>query len=200
MIAYLLSAAAALAGYLIGSVNLSIIFSRLKGTDIRTVGSGNAGATNTLRTMGKGFAAVVFIFDILKGFLPAFVLAKLFFTQQAYIYAVFAVVGHCFPLYFGFKGGKGVSTAIGALLAITPQAAGLILIEFIVILLLFRYVSLASIVAAFNAPFFAVYFSNDGLMLIAVICIVLIVIIKHKANIIRIREGSEKSIFGKKKS
>ncbi len=200
MIAYLLSAAAALAGYLIGSVNLSIIFSRLKGADIRTVGSGNAGATNTLRTMGKGFAAAVFIFDILKGFLPAFVLTKMFLTHQAYVYAVFAVVGHCFPLYFGFKGGKGVSTAIGALLAIAPQAAGLILIEFIVMLLLFRYVSLASITAAINAPFFAAHFSHDSLLLIAVVCIVLIVIFKHKANIIRIREGCENAVFGKKKS
>lgn len=199
MLPYLLTAAAALAGYLTGSVNLSIIFSRLRGRDIRTEGSGNAGATNTLRTMGKGLAATVFLFDILKGFLPAFILTRAFFTQQAYVYAVFAVVGHCFPLYFGFRGGKGVSTAIGALFAIAPQAACMILIEFIVILLLFRYVSLASITAAFNAPFFALYFSHDSLMILSVAVIVLIVIFKHRSNIIRIREGAEKPIFGKRK-
>jgi glycerol-3-phosphate acyltransferase PlsY len=199
MTAYVLLAAAALAGYLIGSVNLSIIFSKMKGTDIRKMGSGNAGSTNTLRTMGKGFAAVVFIFDILKGFLPTFILCRLFMQNQACIYAFFAVIGHCFPLYFGFKGGKGVATAIGAVFALSVPTALMVLAEFVIVLLLFRYVSVASIVAAFNLPFFAYYFTDNLLLLECVCCIALIVIAGHKSNIIRVREGTENALFGKKK-
>lgn len=193
----LLSAAA---GYLIGSVNLSIVFSRLRGKDIRSVGSGNAGATNVLRTMGKGFAAAVFVFDVLKGFLPAFLLMSRGKEYAACAYAVFAVVGHCYPLYFKFKGGKGVSTAIGALCAIALPAAAMTVVEFVFVLLLFRYVSLASVVAAFNLPFFAYHFAgeNAGAQILAVVCLALLVIWKHRANIVRIREGCETPLFGKK--
>ena len=113
--------AAALLGYLIGSINLSIILSKNKGKDIREMGSGNAGTTNTLRTMGKGAAAIVLLFDVLKGCLvPLFLIIAgpkawmpIFETTcltMAYIYALFAVIGHCFPIYYGFKGGKGVLT------------------------------------------------------------------------------------------
>ncbi len=190
---------AALAGYLIGSINLSIVFSRTKGKDIREMGSGNAGTTNTLRTMGKGYAAIVFVFDFLKGFLPALILCKLDFAAAGYAYGLLAIVGHCFPIYYGFKGGKGVAAAIGVLLAIDTVPALIVLAEFIILVALFRYVSLGSIVAAINAPILTFFvYRGNYILLAAVTLLALLVIVKHKENIVRLRNGEEKPIFGKK--
>lgn len=191
--------AAAVGGYLAGSINLSIIISKLKGKDIRTMGSGNAGSTNTLRTMGKGYAAVVFIFDILKGVLPALVLKLAGFEYASYAYGILAVIGHCFPLYFGFKGGKGVATAIGVLFVIDAIPACIIVCEFIIILMLFRFVSLASVVAALNLPLITFYvYSENTVLVIASSLMAVLVIWNHRGNITRIRDGCEKPIFGKK--
>ncbi len=196
---FIIIAAAAVCGYLIGSVNLSIIASRLKGRDIRTMGSGNAGSTNTLRTMGKGWAAAVFLFDILKGVVPALIFKLNGYEYAAYAYGFFAIIGHCFPLYFGFKGGKGVATAIGVLLVIDTIPALLILFEFIVILLLFRFVSVASIVAAVNLPIITFFEHSDNIVLFIVsIVMAVLVVWNHRSNVIRVREGNEKAIFGKK--
>lgn len=208
-IVYYLIAAAL--GYLIGSVNLSIVISRKRGKDIREMGSGNAGTTNTLRTMGKSTAAVVFLFDILKGCLvPLFLICagpcdwmpivKNVCDCMAYIYALFAVVGHCFPLYYGFKGGKGIATAAGALLAISPLATLLALGEFVLLMVLFRYVSLSSIVAAINiAVFTAMLYPGEARLLTITILIAALATYKHKTNIMRLRNGEESTMFYKKK-
>lgn len=202
---------AAALGYLIGSVNLSIILSRGKGKDIREMGSGNAGTTNTLRTMGKGAAAMVFLFDILKGCLIPLVLIVIgskpwmpiyvsTCESMAYIYALFAVIGHCFPLYYGFKGGKGIATAAGALLVISPAATGIALVEFVVLMVLFRYVSLSSIVAVMNIVIFTALLYPGELRLLAVtLAIAVLAIYKHKTNIVRLRNGEESTMFYKKK-
>ena len=202
---------AAIAGYLIGSINLSIILSKGKGKDIREMGSGNAGTTNTLRTMGKGAAAMVVVFDILKGCLVPLVLIltgdkpwmPIFVTTcltMAYIYAFFAVVGHCFPLYYGFKGGKGIATAAGALLVISPAATGLALVEFVVLMVLFRYVSLSSIVAVMNIVIFTALLYPGQLRLLTItLAIAILAIYKHKSNIVRLRKGEESTMFYKKK-
>lgn len=202
---------AAIAGYLIGSINLSIILSRGKGKDIREMGSGNAGTTNTLRTMGKGAAAMVLVFDILKGCLVPLVLilvgAKpwmpIFVTtclSMAYIYAFFAVVGHCFPLYYGFKGGKGIATAAGALLVISPAATGIALVEFVILMVLFRYVSLSSIVAVMNIVVFtALLYPGQARLFTITLAIAILAIYKHKTNIVRLRNGEESTMFYKKK-
>ena len=202
---------AAIAGYLIGSINLSIILSKGKGKDIREMGSGNAGTTNTLRTMGKGAAAMVFVFDILKGCLVPLVLIltgdkpwmPIFVTTcltMAYIYAFFAVVGHCFPLYYGFKGGKGIATAAGALLVISPAATGIALVEFVVLMVLFRYVSLSSIVAVMNIVIFTAFLYPGQLRLLTItLAIAILAIYKHKSNIVRLRNGEESTMFYKKK-
>lgn len=202
---------AAVLGYLIGSVNLSIILSKGKGKDIREMGSGNAGTTNTLRTMGKGAAAMVLVFDVLKGCLIPLVLIHtgskswmpIFVTtclSMAYIYAFFAVVGHCFPLYYGFKGGKGIATAAGALLVISPAATGLALVEFVLLMVLFRYVSLSSIVAVMNIVVFtALLYPGQARLLVVTIAIAILAIYKHKTNIVRLRNGEESTMFYKKK-
>lgn len=202
--------AAAVLGYLIGSVNLSIILSRGKGKDIREMGSGNAGTTNTLRTMGKGAAVAVLLFDVLKGCLIPLIIilvAKpnpwIFVTtchSMAYIYALFAVVGHCFPLYYGFKGGKGIATAAGALLVISPAATGIALVEFVLLMVLFRYVSLSSIVAVMNIVVFtALIYPGETRLLAVTLAIAVLAIYKHKTNIVRLRNGEESTMFYKKK-
>ena len=202
---------AAAFGYLIGSVNLSIILSKGKGKDIREMGSGNAGTTNTLRTMGKGAAAMVLLFDVLKGCLIPLVLIlvsnkawmPIYVTtceSMAYIYAFFAVVGHCFPLYYGFKGGKGIATAAGALLVISPAATTLALVEFVILMVLFRYVSLSSIVAVMNIVVFtALLYPGEARLLAITVAIAILAIYKHKTNIVRLRNGEESTMFYKKK-
>ena len=206
---------AAIAGYLIGSLNLAIVMSRGMGKDIREMGSGNAGTTNALRTMGKGAAAMVLVFDILKGSIIPIVLRlfadSIYYSSgnyllanalltMAYIYALFAVIGHCYPLYYKFKGGKGIATAAGALLVISTPATLMALVEFIIIVLLFRYVSLASIVAVINIPLFT-YFTAPGEMrlMTVTILIALLALFKHRSNVVRLREGTESPLFGKKK-
>ncbi len=202
--------AMAVLGYLLGSVNLSIILSKGKGKDIREMGSGNAGTTNTLRTMGKGAAAAVLIFDVLKGCLVPLVLILtanvnpwIYVTtchSMAYIYAFFAVVGHCFPLYYGFKGGKGIATAAGALLVISPAATGIALVEFVLLMVLFRYVSLSSIVAVMNIVVFtALLYPGEARLLVVTLAIAILAIYKHKTNIVRLRDGEESTMFYKKK-
>ena len=202
---------AAVLGYLIGSINLSIILSKGQGKDIREMGRGNAGTTNTLRTMGKGAAAVVLLFDVVKGCLIPLVLLiagskdwmPIYVTTcecMAYIYAFFAVVGHCFPLYYGFKGGKGIATAAGALLVISPAATGIALVEFVILMVLFRYVSLSSIVAVMNiAVFTYLLYPGEARLLVITLAIAILAIYKHKTNIVRLRNGEESTMFYKKK-
>lgn len=201
---------AAVLGYLIGSVNLSIVLSRGKGKDIREMGSGNAGTTNTLRTMGKGAAVMVLLFDLLKGALIPLLLILtansnpwIYVTTcetMAYIYAFFAVVGHCFPVYYGFKGGKGIATAAGALLVISPAATGVALVEFVILMILFRYVSLSSIVAVLNIVVFtALLYPGEARLLVITVAIAALAIYKHKTNIVRLRNGEESTMFYKKK-
>ncbi|MGM9552164.1 MAG: glycerol-3-phosphate 1-O-acyltransferase PlsY [Clostridia bacterium] len=201
---------AAVLGYLLGSVNLSIILSKGKGKDIREMGSGNAGTTNTLRTMGKGAAVMVLLFDILKGCLVPLILILTASSNpwiyvstcrsMAYIYAFFAVVGHCFPLYYGFKGGKGIATAAGALFVISPLATCLALLVFVILMVLFRYVSLSSIVAVINVVIFtALLYPGEARLLTVTIAIAILTIYKHKTNIVRLRNGEESTMFYKKK-
>lgn len=201
---------AAVLGYLIGSLNLAIVMSRGMGKDIREMGSGNAGTTNALRTMGKGAAAMVLVFDILKGALiPLLLILTAKDNPWIYIdtcksmaglYGLFAVVGHCYPLYYKFKGGKGIATAAGVLMVIAPISTLIALVVFVVMVLLFRYVSLASIVAVLNIPIYTyLIYQGEERILAVTIAIALLALFKHRANVIRLREGTESPLFGKKK-
>ncbi len=113
----------ALIGYLLGSINSAVIISRIKGKDIRTVGSGNAGATNILRTFGKGAAGLVFLIDILKGVLAVLHGRAIGGDYGSYLGGFLAVIGHNFPLYFGFRGGKGIVTSLAVMLSVAPTEA-----------------------------------------------------------------------------
>ncbi|MEG0339510.1 MAG: glycerol-3-phosphate 1-O-acyltransferase PlsY, partial [Oscillospiraceae bacterium] len=158
LIASLMSA---LLAYLLGSINFAIIISKLcYRKDIRTFGSGNAGMTNVLRTFGKGAAAATLIGDIAKGTVGVLFGRTIFILISAesnplygaYIAAIFAVLGHLFPIYFKFKGGKGVSVATGALLAIEPTLIIALVVIFLIVFLCSKMVSLASVICAISYP------------------------------------------------
>ncbi len=187
-------------GYLFGSLNFAIIYSKLRRDDIRNHGSGNAGTTNVLRTYGKGAAALVLILDISKGVI-AVIVSRLFFDNAILdcCAALGAVLGHNFPLYYHFKGGKGVATSLAVLLALHWPTALIGLATFIVIAIITRYVSLSSILAAVAAVtasfiFFKVNEFSIFCAIIGTLCIA-----RHHQNIARLVKGTENKLGQKKK-
>ncbi|WP_367926107.1 glycerol-3-phosphate 1-O-acyltransferase PlsY [uncultured Ruthenibacterium sp.] len=208
--------------YLLGSLSFSVIVSKgLYHQDIRKFGSGNAGMTNVLRTFGKKAAALTIVGDIGKGIL-AVVLAKWFFQSELacensyflgaifgiYLAAFFAVIGHVYPLYFGFKGGKAVSVATGTIVAISPIMVLPLLVIFFGVLAIGKMVSLSSICCAAAYPIvtFLYYYLFEESSVSAILTATLgaaimggLVIWLHRSNIVRIRNGTEYKFFQKKK-
>lgn len=197
----------ALFAYLMGSLNTSILVSKLFGQgDIRTKGSGNAGATNTLRVIGAKAAILVVIGDALKG-IVAVLVSKLIgiyifelsdVSLPMLISAVSVVLGHVFPLYFGFRGGKGIMTSISVIFILDWHIGLILFAIFAVFILCFNYVSLASCVCAFCYPFIVLWLHNgDIAFFISAIIIAFIAIIKHRTNIVRLLNGTESKLFKK---
>ncbi len=190
---------ACVAAYLLGSVNTSIILSKLKGKDIRKEGSGNAGATNTLRVMGKKAAAIVALFDALKGIIAVLVARLLCSIEDAplavYLSALFVMLGHVYPIFFGFRGGKGVMTTI-AVIFMLDWRIGLILFAFcIAIMLITRYVSLGSCIGAALFPVLvAVFHTENTAFIIISVLIGALAIFKHRTNIVRLVKGNESKL------
>ncbi len=193
--------------YLLGSIPFGFLLVLLvRKEDIRAQGSGNIGATNVMRSGAKGLGALTFLLDTGKGIVSVLLAEYLVrnsgaaMLQNAAILAGFcAIVGHIFPVWLGFKGGKGVATALGVFLALSPLAALAALAIFLIVFLFTRYVSLASIFAAVALPFLTLFLSpvaHTSLFRIVVFCCSALVIAKHKANIIRLARGSEYR-FGK---
>lgn len=200
--------AVAIIAYFIGSINFSVIISKkVAGFDLREKGSKNAGTTNMLRTVGKKAALVVLICDILKGVI-AILIAKLMTSGEnqaigVQIAAVAVVLGHTFPIFFGFKGGKGVATSIGILLVINWQIGLICIVYGVLILLLTRMVSLGSITAALLFPvltiFIRTHYIADGAgYTIFGIIMAIIILFNHRSNIKRLNEGTENRISFKK--
>ena len=200
----------AVIAYAIGSVNFSIIFSKkFAGFDVREKGSGNAGTTNMLRSAGKGLAVLTLICDILKGIvavLVAYWIGKIATTVKPEILiqlaGFFAIVGHTFPVYFGFKGGKGVATSLGILLLVNWQI-GLICLVFALLVMIFsRMVSLGSIMAALLFPVLTIFITEhyivDGNYIIFGIAMAILVIFNHRSNLKRIYKGEENKLSFKK--
>jgi acyl phosphate:glycerol-3-phosphate acyltransferase len=189
--------------YLLGSIPFGYILVRIfKKEDIRSTGSGNIGATNVLRSGAKGLGFATLLLDLGKAFL-AVRLARYLAPGDydlAVAAAVAAILGHVFPLWLGFRGGKGVASALGVFLALTWPSALCILAIFTVIFLLTRYVSLASIIASATLPLFALYFvpQRSPIVVAGWIFIPLLIIVKHHQNIRRLLSGTE-SRFGKAK-
>jgi glycerol-3-phosphate acyltransferase PlsY len=188
-------------GYLLGSLSFAtLLFKAATGKDIRAEGSGNAGATNVLRSHGKGLALAVAALDIGKGALAVW-LVRLVTADPVYAAAAgfAAVVGHVFPLFYGFKGGKGVATAVGAFLALAPLATVVCVAVFVAIVALTRYVSLASIVSMCLLPPVAGLLFHAPLPVIAAAAAVaVLVVVKHTDNLKRLAAGTERKLGAKK--
>jgi glycerol-3-phosphate acyltransferase PlsY len=204
----------AVSAYLLGSIPTGFLVAKAKGIDIQKSGSGNIGATNAMRVLGKPAGIFVMIMDAAKGYV-ACILAAIYFNQfvpgpdhfdDAYwilsgrlmlIAGIFAVLGHNYPCWLKFKGGKGIATTAGVYLALAPVALGIALAAFILTVLITRYVSLGSIIAAIVLPV-AVWFTKANLFLeIVTIALCALAIYKHKSNIQRLMAGTENCI-GKK--
>ena len=176
--------------YLLGSIPFGLILTRLSGKgDLRSVGSGNIGATNVLRTGSKGLAAATLLLDAAKG-TAAVLLAREFAPGFEQVAAAGAMVGHLYPVWLRFRGGKGVATLLGVLAALLPMAAIVYAVVWISLLLLTRVSSVAGMVAAVSAPLSAVMLGHRELALLLVGLGVLVVW-KHRENLARLRNGTE---------
>lgn len=177
--------------YLIGSIPFSYLISRLKGVDIRTKGSGNVGATNVFRTLGPGVAAAALTGDLLKGVLAAWIGAAAGGGWLVAACAVAAVAGHCFPVFLGFRGGKGVATSAGVILYLFPIQLLILLAVFVVLVLLLRWVSLASVTAAVMFPILILFSEKPLHLIILSLLMAVMVVYRHRENIERLRNGTE---------
>jgi acyl phosphate:glycerol-3-phosphate acyltransferase len=198
-----LPALAALAAYLVGSLSFAVIVSRAMGlSDPRTYGSGNPGATNVLRSGSRKAAILTLVLDALKGYVPV-LLAVVFGPRHGLgegtvaLVALAAFLGHLYPVFFRFRGGKGVATAAGTLFGIDPLLGAATLATWLIIAAFFRYSSLASIVAAVFAPFWQLLTDGAGPIAFALIAMALLLVWRHEANIKRLFAGTESRLGGK---
>lgn len=227
MMIYLVIAVVAVASYLIGSINFSIILSKIiSGRDIRESGSGNAGATNMLRTHGKKMGVVTLLLDVAKGVIAILVAlyikqiiynGDILYEQRAvynyqfenilsllqYIAGVFVILGHNFPLYFGFKGGKGVATSLGVVLMLDWEIGLIVMVIALAVMAVTRYVSLGSIIggAAYIIIEIVKAIVTGEYEIIQIICVIIIgglLIVRHHANIKRLLNGTENKLNLKK--
>ncbi|MGL5358824.1 MAG: glycerol-3-phosphate 1-O-acyltransferase PlsY [Shewanella sp.] len=187
------------AAYVAGSVSSAVLVCRIRGLpDPRTQGSGNPGATNVLRIGGASSAAMVLFFDMLKGALPTYLAYLMGINAISLgIIAIAACLGHIYPLFFGFKGGKGVATAFGAMAPIGDDLAICLLASWVVLLLISRYSSLAAMITALLAPLYTWWL--DDRFTIPVAMLSTLIIIRHRENIQRLLKGEEAKISRKKR-
>ena len=182
--------------YLLGAFPTGFLLVKLTSRrDIREVGSGSTGATNVLRYGGWKLAIPVLLIDGLKGFLPAILATALFDDQKVAALAVLvAVIGHCYPVYLKFRGGKGVATSLGGYLYLAPRSLIISLGLTLILLLLFRYVSLASLAGLLSFPFWTLLTFENNLLFWTGLLIFLVIFIRHRQNINRLIAGTERKL------
>lgn len=187
--------------YLCGAIPFGYIIAKVFGkVDIRTIGSGNTGATNVYRSISKPLGVLTLILDLLKGFIPVYCTMALNPDSSWLIISVafITIIGHIFTVFLNFKGGKGVATGCGVFLALNPLAILICFLVFVLVLAMFRYVSLASIMAAVMLPV-SLYFLNSMREIIIFASIIsILVIVRHSSNIKRLLNGTENKIYGTK--
>ena len=184
--------------YLIGSLPFALILTKLSGFgDIRNIGSGNVGATNVLRTGNKLLAIIVLSLDILKGLIP-YLIINIYFNELSLLNKIFlchfAVIGHIYPIWLKFKGGKGVATYIGFLFGLNPYIAISFLLIWLVVAYMSKYSSLGSLVGIFVAPTYFIFINFNFNISIFFIYLTFVIVIKHKENIKRLINKTESKI------
>jgi glycerol-3-phosphate acyltransferase PlsY len=178
--------------YLLGSIPSGYIVGALAGVDIRKAGSGNIGATNVARVIGKKRGLLTLIADIGKGFIPVFVASQIGFSHTTVAFvAILAFLGHLYPVFLKFQGGKGVATALGALLALAPMATVILMVIFALVAVSSRLVSLSSIVAALAAPITLWSLSYSPPIIAMGVFFAVMIIVRHRDNIRRLVAGTE---------
>lgn len=189
-----------LLSYLIGCFPSAYFLGRMyKNIDIRNHGSGNSGSTNALRVMGTKLGILTLVIDVLKGVLAVLIGRLILGAQGGLVAGVLVVLGHNFPIFLKFKGGKGVATSIGVLLVLTWQTALVVVIIGVIVIIISRYVSLGSLLGAASAPITVVLAMEtmDKPLFITVVMLASLLIVRHKANILRLCKGEENK-FGNK--
>ena len=190
--------AALVFGYLLGSIPFGIVFTRLAGApDIRAIGSGNIGATNVLRTGRKGLAAATLLADVLKGTVAVLVTTWLWGRDAGLVAGIGAFVGHLFPVWLGFKGGKGVATYIGVLLGVAWPAVAVFALVWAMVAAALRYSSAAGLTASAITPAFLLYWTRDPAVALLFFALTSLLWIMHRANIARLLTGGEPKIGAK---
>ena len=191
--------------YLVGSINFGLILGYLQGLDLRSQGSGNAGATNALRILGTRSGIFVFIGDALKGYLALYVCNLILFQQESLLFSssdylflalIFSLIGHCYPIWFNFRGGKGAATALGAFLFIDPYFTVFPIIGFLVVFLISRFVGLSTI-SAFFILFLQTFFIDHGVhhnFHAFSLVIFLFIFYTHRTNIKSMFKGTEEKL------
>lgn len=180
--------------YLIAAIPTGVVIARLMGgEDVRQKGSGNIGATNVYRVAGKLAGVLTLVGDTLKGFLPLLAFKTWLepTPTQLGIASAIAILGHCYPVYLKFKGGKGVATALGIFLVISPKAVFFALIVFILTVAITRYISLGSVLAALSAPLVILLLNHQQPIFLATLFIAALVTWRHNSNIRRLLDGTE---------
>lgn len=180
--------------YLIAAIPTGVVLARLMGgEDVRQKGSGNIGATNVYRVAGKLAGVLTLVGDTLKGFLPLLAFKTWLepTPTQLGIASAVAILGHCYPVYLKFKGGKGVATALGIFLVLSPKAVFFALIVFILTVTITRYISLGSVLAALSAPLVILLLNHPQPIFLATLFIAALVIWRHNSNIRRLLDGTE---------
>lgn len=187
-----------IASYLIGSISPSYLLVKLvNNSDIRNYGSGNAGSTNVMRYLGKKYALIVFIIDFFKGFLTVFFIKQSLGLEAATISGIFIILGHVFPIFLKFKGGKGAASTIGIYLCLFPKVMILSCILCLILLYFTRYVSLSSVLVTFLITPFMIVFDYKKEVLIYTLFYTALITYSHRGNIKRIINGTERRV-GKK--
>jgi acyl phosphate:glycerol-3-phosphate acyltransferase len=187
--------------YLMGSIPTAFWYAKVfHGIDIRQHGSGNVGATNSLRVLGKKAGAIVLIFDLLKGLIPILLAKNLGYNEEmTFVVGIASIIGHVWPVFAGFKGGKGIATSLGVILAVSPIGAAISLVVFLITVYFSRYVSLGSLLAGLSfVLYYLIFNSTQSVMLLIASGLFALLVFTHRENIKRLSKGTESKISYKK--
>jgi len=192
-------ALAIVAAYLVGSIDFAVIVARMHGVDIHEVGSGNPGASNVMRSLGRGPGAMVLVGDTVKGVIGAAMGMIASGTgdpqiEWAFVAGLAAVVGHCYPIFHKFRGGKGVATGLGVLFFTVPLAGLIVVLGWIVLVKLTKTASISSLIAVFASIPLAIWQGVEGMSLVWLLVTIALVVWRHKGNIQRVFKGSEQKV------